>query len=295
MKKLIILASFLVLLVSCTTIEIKERDVFDVKRTIHVENFNQMPYQLEEMRIKTPDSIGLESWFIVSPNANKTVLYFGGNGFVIETSYHIITSILKQNVNLLVFNYRGYGRNEGIPSIEGIKSDALAAYDYLVSEKGIKADNIILHGHSMGTFLATYTANQRGSSALVLESPITDLNDWSATAVPWFLRPFLKFEADSALLKNSNLREIKKLDMPLLLIAGTDDKITPHQMAEKLYRTSGSEKKHLLIIKNGGHNNLPEMEIYRRALNCFYNPQKEMKTLRDTLIDPSSILKVPLK
>lgn len=289
MRKLIIFSGLFGFLASCTTIEIKERDVFDVKRTIHIENF-QKPYQVEEMRIITPDSIELESWYIDNPNAGKTVLYFGGNGFVIETSYHIITSILKQNVDLLVFNYRGYGRNKGVPGIEGIKTDALAAYDYLVSEKGIEADNIVLHGHSMGTFIATYTASQRECSALVLESPITDLNDWSATVLPWFLRPFLKFEADSALLKNSNLRQIEKLDIPLLLITGKDDNITPPQMAEKLYHASISQKKDLMVIKNGGHNNLPEMDIYGRALNRFYHAQQELKTLSDPFIDPSSLL-----
>lgn len=294
MYRLIILLAFFVFMASCTSIIINEGDVFDVKRTIHIESLNQMAYHVEETRIITPDSIELESWFIDNPETDRTVLYLGGNGFVMETSYHIITSILKQNVDLLVFNYRGYGRNKGVPSIEGIKSDALAAYDYLVGEKNIKADNIILHGHSMGTFLATYTASQRGSSALLLESPITDLNDWSETALPWFLRPFLKIEADSALLKNSNLLQIKQLDMPLLLISGKDDNITPPQMAEKLYHTSVSQKKYLLIIKNGGHNNLPEMEIYGRALNRFYDPEKEMQMLRDTLIDPSSLLGLSL-
>lgn len=295
MKKSIIFSGILLLLASCTTIKIREGDVFDVKRTIHPESFHQKPYHLEEARIKTSDSIGLESWFIDNPNTRKTVLYFGGNGFVIETSYHIITSILDQNVDLLVFNYRGYGRNKGAPSIEGIKRDALAAYDHLVEKRGVKDEDIILHGHSMGTFLATYTARQRNSRALVLESPITDLNDWTKTALPWFLRPFLKFDADSAITKNSNLQQIKKLDIPTLFITGKDDNITPPQMAEKLYHTSSSPKKSLLIIKNGGHNNLPEMEIYKRALSRFYNTPKELKTLQDPLIDPSSLLGVSRK
>ncbi len=290
MKKLVILTGLVVFFSSCITIEINEKDVFDVKRTIHIENLDQPPYQAEQAHIKTPDNIELESWFIDNPNTNMTVLYFGGNGFVIETSYHIITSILNQNVDLLVFNYRGYGRNKGETSIEGVKTDALAAYDHLVNERGIEAENIVLHGHSMGTFLAAYTAGQRESSAMVLESPITDLNDWSETALPWFLRPFLKFEADSALLKNSNLQQVENLDIPLLLITGKDDRITPPQMAEKLYHHSDSQKKNLLVIKGGGHNDLPEMEVYRTALNRFYNNQQKMETLKDTLIDSSSLL-----
>jgi len=76
--------------------------------------------------------------------------------------------------------------------------------------------------------------------------------------------------------------------MPLLLITGKDDFITPPQMAEKLFHNSISQQKHLLIIKNGGHNNLPEMEIYGKALKRFYHPEKEMQVLQDSLIDSSS-------
>ncbi|PWD98163.1 alpha/beta hydrolase [Marinilabilia rubra] len=295
MKTLIILAALLLSIASCTTIKIKESDVFDVKRTIDVEHFKQMLYEVEEKRLNTSDSIALEAWFIDNPNTNKTVLYFGGNGFVIETSYHIITSILKQNVNLLVFNYRGYGTNKGVPSIEGFKNDALAAYDFLVDEKNIDPENILLHGHSMGTFFATYTANKRKSNALVLESPITDLEDWSETVLPWFLKPFLKFEADSALLKNSNLQQIKKLDIPVFLITGKDDNITPPRMAEKLFHTSASQKKYLLIIEKGGHNDLPEKAIYRQAINRFYHSREDMSTLKGPLIDPSSLLQLSRK
>ena len=208
---------------------------------------------------------------------------------MIETSYHIITSILKQNVDLLVFNYRGYGRNDGTPGIEGMKTDALAAFDFLLSEKGIDTDNIILHGHSLGTFVASYTASERESSALVLESPVTSLNDWSASILPWFIKPLLKLKADSILTEINNIHYVEKLDIPLLIIAGKEDKITPPELAEKLYHRSASKKKDLLIIKNGGHNDLPEMEIYGRALNRFYGDHEALKTLNDSLIDPSSL------
>lgn len=289
MKKYISLGILMIFVSSCTTINIKESDLFDVKRTIEVEDIEQMSYKIDQVRIKTSDSIGLEAWFIDNPNASKTVLYFGGNGFVIQASYHIITTILRQNVDLLVFNYRGYGNNNGVPSIEGLKRDALAAYNYLVEKKDLNPENILLHGHSMGTFLASYTANQKKSNALVLESPVTDLEDWSETVLPWFLKPFLKFEADSALLKNSNLEQIKKLNIPLLLITGKDDNITPPQMAEKLYQNSASSQKHLFIIEKGGHNNLPEMDVYGIALNRFYNSREEMNTLKDSLTNPSSL------
>jgi len=272
MKKLALIAgSILLLLSSCTTIEIKEHDLFDVKRTIRPQMFRNMPYELDELTLTTPDSISLQAWFIENPGAEKTVLYFGGNGFVIEIGYNIITSIVKQNVNLLVFNYRGYGRNAGSPSIEGFQKDGLAVYDYLIHERNVDPRNIILHGHSLGSFIAAYTANQRQSGALVLQNPVTDMEDWTKTAIPWFLRAILNFEVDRTLVENSNLEQIKRVEVPIFIVSGQEDKITPPTLAEKLYETAtNTSKKKLLIVEGGGHNNLPEMGAYTQALRRFY-------------------------
>ena len=275
MKKLALIAgSILLLLSSCTTIEIKEHDLFDVKRTIRPQTFSSMPYELDELTITTPDSISLQAWFVENPGAEKTVLYFGGNGFVIETGYNIITSIVEQNVNLLVFNYRGYGRNSGSPSIDGFQKDGLAAYDYLIHQRKVDPRNIILHGHSLGSFLAAYTANQRKCGALVLQSPVTDMEDWTKTAIPWFLRAIFKFEVDRTLVENSNLKQIGKIEVPIFIVSGKEDKITPPVLAEKLYEAAtNTPKKEFLIVEGAGHNDLPEKNAYTQALCKFYTSQ----------------------
>jgi pimeloyl-ACP methyl ester carboxylesterase len=268
MKVYLLLLSLL--LSSCTAIEIKEKDLFDAKRTIRLSTFEQLPYSAKEFEFFTPDSIALQAWFIDNPKSEKTVLYFGGNGFLIETSYHIILSIVEQGVDLLVFNYRGYGMNRGEPDIEGIKRDGLAAYDYLVRKQNVPPDSIILQGHSLGSFVATYTANQRNSNALILESPITDFEHWTDSALPWFLKPFLRFEPDSALMENSNLTQIKQVNVPVLIVSGKKDFITPPQLARKMYKTAKTDEKDILLIEEGDHNNLPRLKEYKDRLRKFY-------------------------
>ena len=276
MRKILLFAGIVIFLSSCTTIEIREDDLFDVKRTIDVQTFSNTPYEIEELRILTPDSIALEAWYITNPEAKFTVLYFGGNGFVLETSYHIIMSILDQDVNLLVFNYRGYGKNNGRPSIRGFKKDGLAAYDYLIENLDLASGEIILHGHSLGTFIATNTSNQRKSKALVLQNPVTDMKDWTETAIPWLLRSFLNFEVDSTLLKNSNLEQIARVTEPLFIVAGSEDKITPPELAKKLYDAAeNTSNKEIMIVDKGDHNNLPEIGSYNKALGSFYSLQRE--------------------
>ena len=264
-------AVMLLPMVACATIQLEEKDAFDNKRTIRPEWFNGRPWQLEQVSFPSGDSLRLNGWFIHIPEAEGTVLYCGGNGFVMVTSYHIIRSIIDQHVNLLVFDYRGYGENPGEPTVAGLKEDGLAAYDYLINEKHVNPEDLVIHGHSLGSFIASFIASQKKARGLVLECPITDAKDLTGRLVPWLLRPFFKFDIDPVLLKNSNLERLPNIELPLLIFAGSADQITPPGMAEKLFRISQSSDKKLIIIKNGGHDDLPNRDEYRQALSRYYS------------------------
>lgn len=269
-KKLLAVVLLSLLISSCATIKLTEKDAFDVKRTISPDYFKNTVFTLDEVQITTADSLHLNGWFIKNPAATGTVLYFGGNGFVMATSFHIINAIIDQNVNLLVFDYRGYGQNDGVPSVAGLKSDGLAAYDFLVRDKQIMPEKLIIHGHSLGTFIASFVASERAAAGLVLECPVTDAKDWTGRLVPWFLKPLVRFEIEPALLENSNVKRLSAVEIPLLILAGGNDQITPSGMAEKLLQVAKSGDKQLKIIPNGGHNDLPHREEYGLALAGFY-------------------------
>jgi hypothetical protein len=250
--------------------KLTEKDAFDVKRTISPGSFEKTPYSLEELRFKTGDGLTLNGWFIEHDESSPTVLYLGGNGFVMATSYNIIMSIISQQANLFVFDYRGYGENPGTPTIEGLKQDGLAAYDYVVTSKQIDPGKLVIHGHSLGTFFASFIATERESAGLVLESPITDAKDWTGRLVPWFLKPFVRFDIDPVLLADSNTDRLSRFEKPLLIFACENDQVTPPGMAEKIFENAKSTDKQLVIIENGGHNDLPQSERYMDTLNRFY-------------------------
>jgi len=256
---------------SCTTIEIHEKDVFDVKRTIGPDYFKDTDHRLEEVTFISGEDIHLEGWFISHPKAKGTVLYFGGNGFLMETAHWTIRSIVEQQMNLFVFNYRGYGRNPGAPTVTGLKSDAMAAYNYLVDQRGISPRQLILHGHSMGTLIGGYVADQHPVAGLVLESPLTDVRYYTKNLVPGILKPFIQFKVDSNLLAVSNIERISRLSIPLLIMVGNEDRITPPEMARKLYDTAPSYSKTLEILNKGGHNNLAQRKDYRSIIASFYS------------------------
>ena len=257
-------------LFSCTTIKIHEKDAFDSKRTITASDFAQEGIQIEEVYFLSDDTTKIRAWHLQHEEPKGTVLYLGGNGFLLAISRDILTSIYNQDMNVFAFDYRGYGQSAGRPSISGLKRDSQSAYDYLKNKVSVQQQNLIIHGHSMGSFFALWLANNNPAAAVVLESPITNVEDLTDHWVPWMVKPFISFEIDPQLANENNLTEIKKLQKPVLIISGEKDNITPKGMAETLYEESTSSVKELVLIVDGGHNDLPLNMDYQSELKTFY-------------------------
>jgi len=260
----------LLIIASCTTIEIDEEDVFDVKRTIDPTYFQNTAYEVKEVSFLSENNLDLEGWFIRHPSSRGTVIFYGGTGFLMETAHWIIRAIVRNQVNLFVFNYRGYGKNPGKPSIAGLKSDGIAAFDYAVDSLGIKPSQIILHGHSLGTIVGSYVAARKEVAALIMESPVSEVSYYTDKMLPKFLKPFIQFNVDSNLLLVSNTDQLSNLSVPLLIIVGREDPITPPAMARNLYDKAPMHEKILEILDGGGHNNLPERKDYQNIIGLFY-------------------------
>lgn len=257
------------LFVGCTTIEISERDAFDVHTTITPDRFHHPQYELRELTLETEDGEEIDSWYLKHENAEATVVYFGGNGFLMVKSAPLIDAYSEIPVNLMLIDYRGYGQSTGEPSVAGIQMDAKAAFEYAQYHSSSNSGNIFVHGHSMGSFLATLLTEEYSVDGYILESPITEVEGWTKNFVPWILRPFIRFDIDRALTRENNLERVQNIDTPLLVIGGSSDDITPFSMAEELHLKAASTQKELLEITGGTHNDLPNSHLYRRALEEF--------------------------
>lgn len=260
------------LLASCTTIEITERDAFDAHRTITPATFHVPPFEFEQMKLETIDGETLDAWYLSQEDAVATVVYFGGNGHLLVKSRALIHAYSTIPVNLFLFDYRGYGLSSGDPSVYGVQQDSRTAFnraEELARESGTM---LFVHGHSMGSFLASHMAEENSVDGYILESPVTEVRTWTRRLVPWILRPFIRFEIDEPIREQSNLSRVASIEVPLLILAGTADEVTPIRMAEELIEASASPSRELVRISGGGHNNLPEQSSYRLALNRFLNP-----------------------
>ena len=258
-----------VFLTACSTIDINERDVFDAHRTISPQEFETAGYSLNETFFKTEDGVEINSWILKNDQPKATILYLGGNGFLMVKSRPLIELYSRLPVNVVFIDYRGYGKSSGEPSVRGVQLDAEAAYEIALEISEESNSELIVHGHSMGSFLSAHIADTRQVSGYILESPVSEIDSWTKGLVPWLLRPFIRFNIDEAISSQDNLSRVKRISEPLLIIGGDSDEITPFSMAEDLYKKSVSTQKEIVRIAGGGHNDLPVSINYFESINAF--------------------------
>lgn len=258
------------LIASCATIDITERDAFDAHRTITPETFHFEEYNLHNVSLGTEDGVDLDAWFLEHNNAQATVVYFGGNSFLMVTSRSLIEAYRDIPVNIMLIDYRGYGRSTGTASVRGLQTDARVAYNYALSGAPSPQSTIIVHGHAMGTFLAAMIAEENEVVGYILESPITEVRQWTRRLVPWIARPFVRFRIDQPIQEQNNLERVAQINKPLLITGGAFDDVTPFRMATELHEASASSRKRLVEVNGAKHTDLPRFRQYREALAEFY-------------------------
>lgn len=208
-----------------------------------------LPYQ--EVDVPTADGLRLRSWLIAPDEASYTsrpwLMYFHGNSSNISEFLSYQQQVFALGYNIMMVEYRGFLGNEGTPHEAGLYLDARANYDYL-RNIGVPAEQIVLHGMSLGTGVATDLASKVDIAALILEAPYTSI---PATA---------RFRFNKGLgdwLFQNHFRSIDKIatiDAPLLIIHAQDDRIVPFFMGQELFAKALEPKDFLTIT--GGHNAL---------------------------------------
>jgi fermentation-respiration switch protein FrsA (DUF1100 family) len=229
----------------------------------------EMPYspsdfklEYEKIQLKTPDNLMLSAWYIPAKNARFTLLFCCGNGGNISDRLANINIFNGLGVNCLIFNYRGYGTSGGKPSEKGLYIDAQTAYDWLINEKKISSENIIIYGQSLGGSVAAYLASNVKAKGLIVESSFTSFTDIAKKHYPYLPIKLL------AKYKFKTIDYLKKVNYPVLIIHSRNDEIVPFEFGLRLYEEAAKEPKDFLEI-SGDHNEgfLISEQIYRQGLS----------------------------
>ncbi|OFA00485.1 alpha/beta hydrolase [Duganella sp. HH101] len=193
-----------------------------------------------------------------------TVLYFGGNGFHLDQhGDHVLAAVAPCRADVVMIDYRGYGRSTGVPTIAALKADALREFDLV---NGQAPGRVIVHGQSLGSFIAAYVAQQRPAvRGLVLESTTTNARDWANNMMPWYVWPFVRVELSESLKGIDNVAAASGYAGPALVLEGSDDDVTPPRLAQKVYDALPTPSKRMVMVPGAGHNGVLSSAAVRPA------------------------------
>lgn len=210
----------------------------------------------EDVSIKTEDAVMIHGWFIPSPQdplqggqevarGEGTVIFLHGNAGNIGDRLGKIQFFHELGVDVLIIDYRGYGKSQGRPTEDGLYRDALAAYDYLCGRRDIDPRRIIAYGASLGGAVAVDLASQRPLSGLIVDSTFPSAADMARRIYPFVPSFLIQTKLDS-------LTKIRNLKIPKLFIHSKDDEIVPLALGRRLFEAAPAPKEFLEIA--GSHN-----------------------------------------
>jgi fermentation-respiration switch protein FrsA (DUF1100 family) len=206
------------------------------------------PDACDEHRIETPDGEQLYAWYCRAKAPTASALFCHGNRGNLTISADVVPHLLRANLNVLLFDYRGYGKSSGTPSYEGVLDDGVTAARFHDSIRPRDLPSI-LYGYSLGGAVAGQIVRRHPFDALILQSTFTSL-----TAMARMLHPGTPLHLLAGDLFDT-LASVRKLDIPLLVIHGTADESIPIAMAHELFDAArGLKRRHL--VEGGLHSDL---------------------------------------
>lgn len=204
------------------------------------------PPGVEERWFTAADGVRLHAWVARSASAQATLVWSHGNAGNIAGRADVLLALASRGLDVLAYDYRGYGKSQGQPSEAGVYLDAAAAFD---SERarGTAASRIVCFGESLGGAVSIRLATERPCAAVVVVSTFTSLRDVARTHYGGFA--FLAgARFDSAAL-------VGRLSVPFFAIHGDRDTIVPYVLGEQLFALA-REPKQFLRVPGAGHNDI---------------------------------------
>ena len=200
----------------------------------------------DDIVFQAEDGVKLTGWYIPSVQPGKVLLFCHGNGGNISDRLDTIEIVHRLGLSMFIFDYRGYGKSENKPDEKGTYRDAEAAWRWLVNERGVSPDDIIIMGRSLGGAIAAWLAVKYPPKACIIESAFTSARDMGAEMYPWLPVRFV------SRFRYTTIDYLKELICPVLIVHSPDDDIIPYHHGKRLFEAAHAPKEFLEIA--GSHN-----------------------------------------
>lgn len=196
-------------------------------------------------------------WFNADTLSRGLVIYFHGNRGNLQRWGNYAAPLIKEGYDVLMIDYRGYGKSTGKPGEEAFYRDARQVFDWALPKR--TDGKLVLYGRSLGSAVASHLAGEVPNDLLILETPFDELKGVAQPYVEsgtWLLPMRYTF---------SNRKNLEAVHARVVILHGTDDAIVPLSSALRLKPLLQSPED-FIIIPGGGHRNLPSFPQYEETL-----------------------------
>lgn len=222
---------------------------------------------------------------VVKPPATESapwILFFGGNAMGLDAAKFCLQMLGKATeVGMVGFAYRGYDGSVGTPSEVDLLADTKRIWSYLSHDHGVKSNQIIVVGQSLGTGIASYLSAMLSNQGqpprqTLLLSPYTSMEQVFQDHAGWF--PVRWLVADSFRTENW----IGEITSPLLLVHGERDRVIGIDHSERLYeKLKGRAPVEFLRLPGVSHNDIWESRIaLERIIGWLWTPKDEIEKVK---------------
>lgn len=201
----------------------------------------------EDVALQAADGVRLHGWYVPAAGAEQVLLFFHGNAGNISHRRASLEIFHRLGLNVLMIDYRGYGLSEGSPDEAGLYRDAMAAWDYLIDERGFAADEVVIFGRSLGGAVAVELASQVPARGLIVESSLSSARDFARLVFPLLSRLIvMRYDFNS-------VAKLPQVQAPVLVLHSPDDEVMPFHLGERVFAAAPEPK--VFVRLRGDHNN----------------------------------------
>jgi pimeloyl-ACP methyl ester carboxylesterase len=221
--------------------------------------------KVEDVTINASDGTKLHGYFCRLPGAKKVMLYSHGNGGNIDYRLSCAFYLLGVGTSVLLYDYEGYGKSEGSPTLTKVCDDAVCAYDYLQKNEHYQPKEIVLYGESLGSGVSCELLKKRECGGIILMSGFASLLGTGKDLVPLFrIYPDFAFPEPQM----NNLATLSGKHPPLLILHGEKDQVLKHSYSETLARDA-SPPKTFVTVPDGDHTSVVFTDLFKNAATQF--------------------------
>ena len=221
-------------------------------RTWNPDDYGIPRERVTEHWFETPDGELLYGWYCRAENPIASGVFCHGNTGNLTTSAEAVGILVHGGFNVLMFDYRGFGKSSGRPSFTGVIADGVTAARF---HEEIRPKHLpsLLYGFSLGGGVAAQVIRHHAFDGLILQSTFTSLPD--VTRAVWPRLPLHHFAGNFFDTRSA----VANLKVPLLVLHGAADEVVPTWMARALIEAC-KVKKQLHIVDGGLHKDIYERE-----------------------------------